>query len=425
MTCGLYGGIEVEFLKSGLTVTPYEVNTRSGERKFSYTKVDIRREDGEAITEVAKEYEPVLLTFDGTVQDRYMFHPEAVTLTNDSATLTLYDGEKILDRGTVNKHFQNTELRDVMDFIVNERQDPNDVIKGIRHPTEAVQDVEVENKGRLGLGGWFGGAADVITDVAEVFGNPEFSDTSIKFKKMTPFAALKKTASSFALQTWVDHEGYLHYGMKGTDPKSYTIGSNEEELKLKEYNVSVGSGKLAQIVLRGRYEYITNTPRGGPKQRTSPNVYSYGKAWLVDDNGNKLDGQTLEPDEEVAATSPEEVEDMARRRLTQHYMDRKNGNIILNAGASSDKAGITAMSVGDMVLASAEIQEHCKRKVDTGIFMVQSIQHQLDNRRGWLVTLGVSGLPASDIDSESWLENPENDQQWDSVDDYGPSDFDT
>jgi hypothetical protein len=268
-------------------------------------------------------------------------------------------------------------------------------------------------------------ASSAITRIAELAGNPEFSDTSLKFKKVTPFGALKKTASAFALDTWVDQDGYLHYGLQGSYPDSFYLTADGSGVKLKEYNVSVGSGKLSQIILRGRYEYITNTPRGGPKERTSPNVYSYGKAWLVDDSGDPIEGQTKEPDEPIGATNPAEVEATARRHLVQHYMSRKNGNILLNAGASADKAALTTISVGDLISASGEIEKHCQRKVDTGIFLVKSIQHKLDKRRGWIIDVGVSGLPAAGIDSDGWLENPENDLRWDSVEDYGPSDFGT
>lgn len=354
-----------------------------------------------------------------------MFHPEAISLHNDDATLTLYDAEKVLDKGTINKHFQDTKLREVIEYIVEKSQDPNNAIVGINHPSETVQDLSVHNGGQFGTGGWIGSFYGYVTETADFFGNPEFANTSLKFKKITPFEALKKTASAFALQTWVDKDGYLNYGLRGMYPNSYTLDTHGERGKIKEYNVTVGSGKLSQIILRGRYEYITNTRESGPKERTSPNVYAYGKAWLVDEDGNPVPGRTLEPEEPIGATNPDEVEDTARRHLLQHYMGRKNGNIVINAGASEDKPELTGIAIGDLLFASAEIEEHCKREVDTGIFMVQSVQHKLDRRRGWLVDIGVAALPASDIGSESWLENAKTDQKWDSVDDYPLSDFDT
>jgi hypothetical protein len=418
MTCGLYGGIEVKFLKSGLSITPYEVQTRSGEHEFSYTKVDISREDGELISEQAKEYEPVLLKLNGHAQDRYVFRPEAVSLNNNNAKLTLYDAKKILERGTVNKHFQNTSLKDVINHIVRRTQDPNGVITKIVHSHTNTSDIQVNGASRLRQEGIIGDAIKSITTMAGATFGIEVTDTSLKFKDMSPIQALNKAASTFSLQTWIDPSGGLHYGLRGANPNSLVLGVEDEDAALKEYNVTIGSGKLAQVILQGRYNYITNDKATGVAQNVAGDTYAYGKAYLVDEDGERVEGRSDKPDQIVSASGPRNVENAARRALVNHYMGRKNGNIVINGGASTEKGELIDLAVGDLLATSAEIEEHCQRKVDTGIFTVQSIQHRLDTRRGWLIDVGVSAIPAADIDSESWLENPETDKRWDSVDDY-------
>ena len=421
--------MSVDFVKSGISFQPYEATTRSGRRKFSHTKITLSREDGEEISEKAISFEPVILRLGDDVQDRYMFHPESVNLHSSDSTLTLYDGEKVLEQGTVNRHFQDTELGEVIEYIIGRRQDDNGVISGVKHPSGNTPNLAVEQE--FGAGSAAGGlidrsqnaAAGAARGLAEFLGNPEFASTSLNLTDMSPYDAIRKAASTFALDTWVDRNGQFNYGLRGMSPQSLTVGAHGKGVKLKEYNVSTGSGKLSQIILQGRYEFITNTPRGGPKSLTSPNVFSYGKAWLVGEDGNEVSGRSLKPDTIVPATNPKDVEDAARRMLVNHYMERKNGNLVLNAGASSDTSALAQLAVGDLLAASGDIQEYCERKVDTGVFMVQSVQHKLDMRRGWIVDVGVSALPASDIQSESWLENPEKDIRWDSVDDYGGSDF--
>jgi hypothetical protein len=378
----------------------------------------VSREDGQTIANRGDEYEPVLLKFSGSIQDRYMLHPEAVSLHNEDATVTLYDAEKVLERGTVNKHFQNTTLKDVIDFIVDRREDPNGVILGVKHPESGIGGAAVEDYGRLGQEGTVGDIANLLMEVVNIVVFPVVADTSLKLKDMNPFEALKKTADAFSLQTWVDQEGYLRYGFRGAKTNSLVIGENHPEIRLKEYNVSVGSGKLAQVILQGKYDYIINTPDRKVKDLARPNVYSYGKAWLVDEDGNAVEGQTYKPDKVVPTTTPKEVEHSARRELILHYMGRKNGNIVINAGASTDTETLTKLKVGDLVAAQASIREHCDRAVDTGIFTVQNVQHKLDKRRGWLTTVDVAALPASDIASESWIENPENGTRWESVEEY-------
>lgn len=419
MTCGLYDGIEIHFLESGLHVTPYEVSTRSNSKEFSYTKCKVSRDDGELIATRAEENEPVTLTFDGAMQDRYMFHPEAVSLHNEDATLTLYDGLKVLDKGTINKNFQDSELHEVIDFIVEKAQDPNGVITGVKHPTEGLQNLEVRDGQTGGQDGWFGAGIGLFGRGFEIIKQFEFEDTSLKFKEMTPYGALSKTASAFALETWVDNDGKLTYGMKGADADTFNLTADSTGARLKEYNVSVGSGKLSQLILRGPYRYLKKSVIG-PQGTTSGSTYAYGKAWLSDD-GERVPGQTKEPEEMVGPTNPKAVEDLARLHLVQHYRNRKNGNLVLNAGASSEKRRLTQMDVGDFISAEAEIEEHCQRRVDTGIFVVNSVKHNLDKRRGWLIDVGVSALPTDEIASESWLENPARDERWDSVDDYDKS----
>lgn len=418
MTCGLYEGIDIHFLSSGLHVTPYEVSTRSNHKEFSYTKCKISREDGEKIATEAAEYEPVSLSFDGVVQDRYMFHPEAVSLHNEDATLTLYDAERVLDvSGTVNHHFSDTTLRDVITFLVDEREDPNGVITGIKHLSEFVQEgrfLDEVTEGRDGVTGFLEKAASKFS---EMLTGMDQHDTSLRVKEETPYGGIKKATNAAGLSTWVDTDGQFCYALRGAGKDSYMLQADSSRFRLKEYNVNIGSGKLSQIVLHGGFEY---TSRGiaGESDHTRRGLHSYGKAWLVDENGEKVAGRTETPEDPVSVTSPQAVEDVARAQLIQHYMGRRSGNIVLNSGASNDKEALAHIAVGDLISAEAEIEEHCHRKVDTGLFIIQSVKHNLDTRRGWLTDLAVAGLPFEDIESESWVADPERDDRWESVREY-------
>jgi hypothetical protein len=92
--------------------------------------------------------------------------------------------------------------------------------------------------------------------------------------------------------------------------------------------------------------------------------------------------------------------------------------VVINAGASSNQDKLVKISVGDLVAAEGEIEENCIRKIDGGIFVVNSVQHTLDKRRGWLITLEVAALPGETISSSSHLYSPGLDEEWDSIDDY-------
>jgi hypothetical protein len=292
------------------------------------------------------------------------------------------------------------------------------VITKIAHSETDLSDVRVQGAGRLSRENLVDDVIRSVTTVVAATFGINSTDTSLKFKDMTPYGALNKAASTFSLETWVDPSGALHYGLRGANPNSLVLGVEDGDAKLKEYNVTIGSGKLVQVILQGRYNYITTDKVTGRSQNKSPDTYSYGKAFLVDKEGNRLEGRSEKPDQIVSAHGPENVEGAARRELVNHYMGRKNGNIVINGGASKEKGELVDLAVGDLVAASAEIEKHCQREIDTGIYTVQGIQHRLDQRRGWLVDITVAGLPGAEINSESWIQNPETDERWDSVDEY-------
>lgn len=411
MTCGLVGGIEIRFLASGISVTPYSADIRSGTKEFSYAKLKISREDGERVANIAREYEPVWVILGNTVQDRYIFHPEAVDLHNEDADLTLYDAEKILERGTLSNYFDSNSAQEIINFILDEVDDPNGAITGRSHDTDAANYRAKNNQ------------YPILADLVGLTGNAKAEDNSIKFDEISPRSAMKKLASRMEIQTRVDRQGVFRYGLRGAGKNAYTFGPGGQQNKIKEYNVAVGSGKVSEVIVKGRYRYTRTLdgPSGGVKEITDNNVYSYGRARLVDESGTTVPGETRNPDVQLAALNPKGAEQTARRWLVNHYMGRKNGDIVINAGASKNSNRLAKISVGDIVAATGEIEKHCDRQISTGIFLVQNVKHELDNRKGWLVTIEVAALPNGDINSSSWLYNPEDDVRYEDIYEYGVS----
>ena len=416
MTCGLQDGIDIHFLRSDIHLSPYEVTTRSNQKEFSYTKCVISRDDGKHVSESADEYEPVLLRFDGHIQDRYMFHPEAIDLHKDDADLTLYDAEKVLEQGSLNHYFSNSTLGEVMTFAIENRDDPNNAITGIEHPS-GVEDAKVFNELTGGDKGAFSFLKQKRSEITNTVRSMEESDTSIRIDKQPPAAAVKKASNQFGLETWVDKDGVFQYGLAGAGKERFTVKPNDKEKILKEYNVTIGSGKVSQVILHGELEYTVRTASEN-KFPIETGVNSYGRAYLVDSDGNAVDGRTITPENKSSAGTPDAVEQTARATLMGHYMDRKNGNIIINSGASTDIAGLTEITVGDLVGAKASIKDHCTEEIDTGIYLVQSVKHNINQRQGWLTTIEVSGMPFADIQSEGWIEHPKNDKTWDDLKEY-------
>jgi len=416
VTCAIDGNIEIEFIKTGLTIEAYEVSTRSSSFKFSHAEAEISREDGERIDNEVVEYDPINLKIGGTIQDRYVFHPEAITLSRGSADLVLHDTEKILQRGTINKNFQNTTVRDVIDYLLERRQDPNGAITGVEHPEDSVQNLPIEDQGKMGRTGILGKVAGTITNIDHSVGmktHYEPVDTSVNLTDGTPHEGIQKVTNSLALQTWVDSDGVFKYGLQGSEREHVVIDETDEGARLKEYNVTVGSGNISRVIIRGPY---TITDDILIRAVLPENTYVYGQAWFEDDSGNEIEGSTFEPNEIAKAHTLKGIRQAARRTLINHYMARREGNIVLNSGSTVNSEPLANLAVGDLVTASATINDHCAQTVETGIFKISKVQHRLDQRRGWITTLSVSGLPAEEVLTKAYKHNTELDKTWDEVD---------
>jgi hypothetical protein len=99
-------------------------------------------------------------------------------------------------------------------------------------------------------------------------------------------------------------------------------------------------------------------------------------------------------------------------------MNHKSGNIVINSGASKEQAGLAKITVGDTILARAEIEKFCKREIDTGLFVVNGVTHRVNTRTGWETIVEVSGVPSGQIKQKSWLMNPKDDTLYEDIEDY-------
>lgn len=417
MTCAINGNIEIDFIGSDIQIEAYEVSTRSSSFKFSHAEIDISREDGERINNNVDGYEPVVLKLGGVVQDRYLFDPNAITLRNDGADLVLHDAEKILQRGTINKNFQNTTVRDVIDYLLDRREDPHNVIQDVEHPEDSVQNLPVEEQNQnmdniLRLVDSFVDPAGVVGLTTKI----KPPDTSVQLNDGTPHEGVQKVTNNLALSTWVDSNGTFKYGLQGAEARNLNVDETDSGARLKEYNVTVGSGSISRVILKGPYQVTLNEQIENDARVSA--TFVFGEAWLEDpETGEELGGATFEPKEVAQANTLDGIRDAAERTLISHYMSRKEGNIVLNAGSTIDSEPLANLAVGDIISASPTIENNCIRDVETGIFKISKIQHKLDQRRGWIVTLSVSALPVDSIKKKAYKHDTESDTTWDEVDD--------
>jgi hypothetical protein len=429
MACELSNG-ELVFDKSGIRVQPREVTIQSSKSRFSHARVKLSRKAGELIRDRAEFGEPCFIKIAGYEQDRYYLAEDAVELKNSESWVTLYDGMKVLETGAISRHFHDTTLENIVDYIFERKDDPHNVVEEVIHP-DVEEPIEARNlRGAIfGQDGEEEGLLDSIGDSLEksVAGVIEWhhkvttgaevsDDTAIGFKEDTVLSAIQKIEAQFGFEFWLDSEGALHYLPASVVPTNgFVIGADERAIRIKEYNVVTRSGKINRVRLMGKYRFLNPTPDQSslPYREVSMGMYAYAEAWVPG-----MDGSTDAQEEPMNIHEPVPLEYAARRRLLSHFMDHKSGNIVVNSAASEQKDGLAKISVGDTILTLDEIEDHCHREVETGLFVVRAVTHRVNPRQGWETVIEVSGVPSGRIEQKSWLMDPEDNTRYEDIEDY-------
>jgi hypothetical protein len=374
----------------------------------------VSRAAGELIAAGMQSGEPAELVIAGTVQGRYFVDKDAVQLGARDAAVTLYDAWKVLNGGAINHSFKNATLRDVIEHVYNAVDDRSNVLTGLVPAENDIGSAAIT--GPFGAGGGIAGTiAGVLAGFVETQYALDVVDTSISFDKVTPAEAMMEIERQFGLLTWVDKKGRFHYTLPSL--KQYaTLGvlPGDRDIRIKEWNVSRGSGFVSKVILRGPFEYAQANPFTARFEKTYPkDVYAYGIAEF-----GGVSGYTISEEAPVGANTPEAVADAAARRLTLEYMSRRSGNVVFNGAASEKKAALVDLSPGDFIGTPGGTVGGCRRAISAGVYMVQTVQHHISGRHGWTVTVEVAEVPTASISTESYIYNPEKEERWEDLAEY-------
>ncbi|QSG06408.1 hypothetical protein [Halapricum desulfuricans] len=439
MTCKLTQ-VTLHFLRSGIKIRPYDLSTQSERNQFNHAKAEISRKAGELLASRGLAAEPVHVIFGETVQDRYIFPEDGVSLGGDRANIELYDSLKVLDRGVASANFDDSSLREIIEFIIDERDDPEGVITGIVHPDEETQGSETLS-------------ADAFLDKNTPL--PDFKIKQINFdyreflakaalgkvgiqlpsgglhiKEESPLSALLRTQDLFQIDSWVDADGRFHYESRSVvDTETFLISADLRRYALTEYNVIVSSGKVSRVHYTSSLKYkiidasfevddllfpIKYLYKESGARTVSPNgVSAHGVASIDIPNGH-----SISPDPPKNIHGPQALEAAATRRLLAEHLDNKSGNIVINGVASEDKARLTNMHVGDYVFVFDDLPEKCVRDVDGGFFLITSVQHKINSREGWKIIAEVGSIPLGAIETDSWIYDESENEKYDTLELY-------
>lgn len=430
MGCGLENGVTIAFPRSGVEVQPYRGDVRMKRRNFAHADFELSREAGELIGEKIGTGEPAYVKFDGVRGHRFFFPEDGLTFTYDlqeteKAELTLLDARKILYRGALSKNFGTTSLGQVAEYIVSNRDDPYNVITDHRFVGEA--DPAEMRKPTFSLTdkpGFFQDASLFIENQVQNFlgwdvqGDKEYA--GFKFDGRSPLAAMDRATREFGLNWWVDLEGRLWIGVDITFGQLLGTVAGDNLIALKRYSVTQSENTTNAVHLEGPYTVLTNEDLAGvyemwPRPKTdaekNQKIQIIAEAELAD-----LSGALDSWEAQKSIESPEVLRETAVRMLMQEVMQDTNGSIQINGMASRDIHALANLDVGDKIFIDETIKTECDHQVVTGPFIIQSVHHRFDTRRGWEITCELARFPEPEkITARSVIYDPTADKRYESL----------
>lgn len=424
MTCPLKNGFDLVFLESGLSVKIRELTTRSSRGRYDHAKIMLSKKDGNRVAREAIPREPIQIRFGNVVQNRYYYPRDSLEIGHRKSWLKIYDARKILDKGVLKNYFNEVKVGEVMDYIINNRDDPYGVISGWKATNEETvqkvrQDAEEDfvetirgqdsDAARDGIKGAINDAIGALGRFIGFYGKssgfPYNTFRGLSFEDVSPNQAIAILENTFGFQTWVTNDGTLWIGQPESNGQNRYIipgTSKDRTYVLKEYNVVSGSNPVTQVEVTGKTKWgiDTNIVRG---EEFKNDLYPIAKAYIKDENGNPKPGAKVSV-EAKDIWDLATLESAATQVLYNEQLNFRNGSIVFNATSSKNKDNIARMNVGDQVVVGDYITKHCSTKADGGAYVIEEVQHKVNTRTGWTTTTKVGTIPPT-IGSASFYYN--------------------
>ncbi|MFC7191847.1 hypothetical protein ACFQL7_20830 [Halocatena marina] len=427
MTCPFAEGVRINFVKSGIILQPRELDYRCERRFYSFAQAKLPREAAALVGEQVQAFEPVTVSINGQLMDRFYLPKDGVTLNESDGIVNLDDAHKILEQGALTKSFDNVTLKDVVTYIFEQRSDTHHAINQVKFTADAGastrssqvtesfsdqirgnQDVHYPGVNVVeGIANTAGGIAD-----AAYFAFTQdhlYDPAGFDFSDVSPRTALGRVEDEFGVESWVDMDGTLWIGHPESTPiNKVDVSPSGLGLRLSEFNVTNDPVDVQRVVVRGATDYRGLGGAFHLEILDTEKIYPVGEAWVP----GSSDGRVVTIEEPLRLRKQKSVEEAAKGYLMRHIMTNQSGNIVFNGLASQAKGTLAALSPGDIVgVASTSGNGHCQKKLNGGAFVVRRVHHQLSPQNGWTATVEVGGMP-SGIQSNSYIYDATNSQRY-------------
>lgn len=439
MACEDVGNVFLYFGESDFFITPLEVDVRKKQKDISKGKFELSVEDAEYIEKNAANKEPVFLTFNGYPASRFVLPADGgIEYTRrvndiDRAKMTLPDAVNVLKYGNVERSYEDTSLDEVVSDILSDTKDPNNVITGVEYssadPDEERDDLDffAENFWSneeettaitdLPIGSQLQSAAVKLFEFIQENTRANFDETALftgfDFKGITPMAAMNKVANEFGLTFRVDHRGKLIIGPLGSYGRVGHVGVGSRDFILSRYNVTESSTTINEVLVEGQYSFMGN--RGGRVEGTG---YDVRELQLFSDvELENFKGSSYRADAKGEVSSLQQLESAAVWFLMQQMRQDMNGSLVLNGAASENKQGLATLDVSDWIVVNEDVANACSDDAIAGVFLVEEVQHQITDSRGWRTTVEVAKTvdDPDAVNIRSWIYDPGTNQTYESI----------
>lgn len=423
--------MELRFLKSGVRIEPYTLTSRSEQYRYEKLDVTVSRQAARYISDNAVKFEPVELLIDEEVQGRYFYPASGISISGDTAEVTIFDALKITSRGSISKRYGTVTLADVVEFVYGKIEDPYGVITDYRF----VDEVEVEqitqdyldqfwftNNRNYSLGPYDRRRTynDGIGAFLSLIGEKEENNQGgFNFKEVSPAKAISDIESEFGLDTWVEDDGTLVFGPRSAAAKTNLVLDTTnvfDEYKMKSYDVYFPGEPVETVIVRGTPDAL----RSSGKEifaSVSPIAKLDKLQVIAKATAPNVDGTVHSINTPVTAKEPVAVENAAARKLANIYAEQEAGSITFNSQASENTEDLVNLTVGSRIAAMPGITDMCQKQSDGGLYMTTAVNHSVSQESGWETSIEIAAIPP-EIETSSYIYDLTNSEQYPDLQSY-------
>lgn len=401
MGCDLSNFI-IHFKESQIKIRPYTIEirrSRQSDKKFDHVQAKMPREAGQKIIDDHIEREPIeiIADSDGNKIYRGFYKAEGAELGRNDAILEVSDPRRILTTGAIDKEWNKITLEKVVNYIYDRKQDPHDVITGIRFDEDDIdtektqhlfEDDDYNTEGNEQNGEPMYGLLDSMKEVLP----HHDGDGNFDFREESPYSALLEVTNLWETKFWVEQNGTLVIGHPDISATVYPAGRGRQNWHISEWSLPANPTPLKAVVLKGKMDQ-----KGGKDNDLEElwNIVTDKKKFETRAAAGFLDDDSLEQvvvlDGKKQTTDPKVLKRMARAAFFEHHTMNNKGSITINPMVDnevpiSDYAG---MDIGDKLFVN-NYKTECDNHLKEGLYGVSQITHEIDGKNGWRIKLSVN-----------------------------------